>query len=445
MLRVIEPPPITAADPEYERRASFERRLLRMLGRVAKKGAQRVIRGALGKIGALCRERGEPPPIRPGDPSVRRILLVRVDLLGDTVLLTAAVRALRRGYPDATLDVLLLPGMAGVLAGDPDISRVLTCDPFTWLAPQNWLKLATWRDIADTLARLRRPRYDLAISVCGDTASVLTRLSGAPRRIGYADESYAHFMTHPVPGGRYQQPQHEVRYVLDLAAAAGGIVVPEDARPWLTVLPCERERMAARLGADRGRLGVTGPIIAIHPGARNGRAKRWPLGHYAQLADRLYEQLDALLVLTGSPNEMGLANTVLRSAHAPIMDLTGLTTLPELVALLAESDVVVTGDSGPMHIACAVGTPVVALHGPTDPGQSGPTAPAAIVLRQQVWCSPCYDSSATAECRFGNPVCMKLVTPAMACAAVRAQLARHGRPLIPASEPAAQPQALTLP
>jgi len=91
---------------------------------------------------------------------------------------------------------------------------------------------------------------------------------------------------------------------------------------------------------------------------------------------------------------------------------------------LAASDVVVSGDSGPMHIACAVGAAVVVLHGPTDPGQSGPIDPEAIILRREIWCSPCYDPSATAECRFGNPVCMKGITPAMALAAVRRQLAK---------------------
>jgi lipopolysaccharide heptosyltransferase II len=426
VLRVVEPA-AAPEDAEYEQRPSFEQRLARLVGRVAKKAAQRLMRRLLGALGYLARERAPLPPPRPGDADIHRILLVRVDLLGDTVLLTAAVRALRRAYPAAALDVLVLPSTAGVLAGDPDISHVLTCDPLAWLDPHNWSKPATWREIRATLRRLRLPRYDVAVSVCGDTASILTRLSGARRRVGYAEESYAHLMTDPVPGGRYHEPKHEVRYVLDLAAAAGGLVTPEDAQPWLTVLPDERGRITERLSGERARLGVSGPIIAIHPGARNGKAKRWPLRHYAALADRLVAELDALVVLTGSPNEAALANAVLAQAHAPVVDLTGRTTLPELVALLAESAVVVTGDSGPMHIACAVRTPVVALHGPTDPGQSGPTAPDAITLRRQLWCSPCYDSSATAECRFGNPVCMKELAPGLVFAAVRRQLARHGR------------------
>jgi lipopolysaccharide heptosyltransferase II len=372
-------------------------------------------------------------------------LLVRVDLLGDTVLLTAAVRTLRRGYPHARIDVLVLPSTAGVLAGDPDIDAILTWDPLTLVDPAKARQLATWRDAWRCLRRLRSARYDLAVSLCGDAASILARVSGAPRRVGYEMEAYPHFLTDPVPGGRYREPKHEVQYVLELAVAAGGHVLPEDAQPWLRVPPEARERMVELLALARACTGSTGPIVAIHPGARNGSAKRWPLRSYAVLADRLVSDLNALVVLTGSPNEVPLADEICRRAHVHITDLTGQTSLPELVGLLAQSDVVVTGDSGPMHIACAVRTPVVALHGPTDPGQSGPTAPDALVLRHDLACSPCYDSSATAECRFGNPVCMKQITPGMVFAAVHRQLVRHGwRASAPASA-RGNPAAITLP
>lgn len=448
MLSVLAPataPSIdTTIDSTYDHRPTFEQRVARVVARRAKKAAQRLMRSAFGAIGYVTRYDRPRLPLLPGDPRIRRILLVRVDLLGDTVLLTAAVRALRRGYPRAHIDVLVLPSTAGVLAGDPDIHAILTWDPLALVDLAKVRQLATWRDAWQCLRRLRSAQYDLAISVCGDAASIVTRLSGAHRRVGYALEAYPHLLTDPVPGGRYREPKHEVRYVLELAEVAGGRVTPEDAQPWLRVPPEERSRMAALLDAARASSGVRGPIVAIHPGARNGSAKRWPLRSYAALADRLVNDLDALVVLTGSPNEAPLAHAVCNHVHVPVVDLTGETMLPELVALLAESDVVVTGDSGPMHIACAVRTPVVALHGPTDPGQSGPTSPDALVLRHNLACSPCYDSSATAECRFGNPVCMKQITPGMVFAAVRSQLARHSRPATTTPKPA-KPTAVSLP
>ncbi|HLY30391.1 MAG TPA: glycosyltransferase family 9 protein, partial [Ktedonobacterales bacterium] len=292
------------------------------------------------------------------------------------------------------------------------------------------------------LRATRWPRYDLAVSVCGDIGSIVTRLTGARRRVGYAGEAYANFMTDPISGRRYDKPQHEVQYILGLAQAAGGVITPEDARPCLSLLPQAQLQIAGMLAAERARTGARGPVVALHPGARNGQAKRWPTRYSAALVDLLTNRLDALVVLTGAPNEAPLAADVMRqirNRRRPALNLCGKTSLPELAALLAASDVVVSGDSGPMHIACAVNTPTVVLHGPTDPQLSGPTDPAAIILRRDVWCAPCYDPSATAECRFSNPVCMKGITPAMALAAVRQQLARVGwQAPLPHPQPLAQ-------
>jgi lipopolysaccharide heptosyltransferase II len=184
--------------------------------------------------------------------------------------------------------------------------------------------------------------------------------------------------------------------------------------------------MQATLAEARARLGATGPLIALHAGARNGQAKRWPARHWATLARLLSDELGAVVALTGAPGEAPLAGDVERMAGRPLLNLCGQTSLPELKALLAACDLVISGDSGPMHIACALGRPVIALHGPTDPAISGPTTPDAIVLRLGLWCSPCYDASATAECRFGNPVCMKDLAPGMVFAVARRRLAALG-------------------
>jgi lipopolysaccharide heptosyltransferase II len=318
--------------------------------------------------------------------------------------------------------MLVQPANTGVLIGDPDLDDVIGYNPHVWRSPSAWLRPRTWLAGRAVLRRLRAKRYDLAISVSGDIGSIVTRLTNARRRIGYAGEAYGGFLTDPVPGARYRAPRHEVRYVLRLAEAAGGVVAPEDAVPHLRVDACAHRAVAAMLAGGRAHLSADGPIITMHAGARNGQAKRWPISHFAALADQLWQEHRALVVLTGAPHEAPLAHDVTRLARAPILNLAGRTTVPELVALLALSDVAVSGDSGPMHIACAVGTLVVALHGPTDPALSGPTTPDAIVLRQRLWCAPCYDASATAECRFGNPVCMKQLAPRMAAAAVRRQL-----------------------
>jgi lipopolysaccharide heptosyltransferase II len=420
----------TGGDPalaRYETRPAFEARLAARGERAAKGWAKALVRLAVGAVGLATRtRRDDGPDLRAGNPDVRRILVTRVDLLGDVVLSLPAVRALRRAYPTARIDMLVLGATAGILEGQPEIDRVLTFDPYFWRSPAALLRPATWRHARGMLAALRAARYDLAISISGDIASILTRLSGARRRVGYAAEAYPFLLTDAVPGGRYRARQHEVRYVLALAEAAGGIVTDGDALLSLAVRPEAARQMASSIRAERARRGARGPLVAIHAGARNGQAKRWPPDRIASLAGRLVRELDALVVLTGAPSERPLAEAVLRQCSVPVTDLVGRTDLPQLVALLAASEVLVTGDSGPMHVACAVRTPVVALHGPTDPALSGPTAPDAIVLRQALWCSPCYDASATAECRFSNPVCMKYLAPDAVFAAVVRQLRRHG-------------------
>ncbi len=415
--------PATPSTPDYDRRLPLETRVLRVVQRIVKRRAQRMLWHLIGAIGYTIRRRQPATtPLLAGDPSVRRILLVRVDLLGDTVLTTPAIAALRRGYPKAQIDMLVQQSTASVLAGEHEVAHIITYNP------QIWGQKGGWRTALRLFRRLRKTHYDIAISVSGDIGSILTRLSGAKRTVGYAGEAYPHMLTDPVPGRRYEVAQHETRYVLALAEAAGGILQAEDARPQLHALPRERQEMATMLGLARAKLGRHGPIIAMHAGARNGQAKRWPIRHFAALADHLAEDMDALVVVTGAPNEAPLAHDIALYARYPLLNVSGQTSLPQLVALLAESDVLVTGDSGPMHIACAVETPVVVMHGPTDPALSGPTAPDAIVLRHTLWCSPCYDASATAECRFGNPICMKAIAPRTVFAAVRRQLRDHDAP-----------------
>ncbi len=411
----------TLASSDYDRRPSIETRARRVIQRILKRGAQRLLWRGIGAVGYLIRPRhASTKALYPGDSSVRRILVVRVDLLGDTVLTTPAIAALRRGYPKAQIDILVQESTSSVLAGERDIAHVITYNP------QIWRQKGGWRSALRLLRRLRKARYDIAISVSGDIGSIFTRLSGARRTIGYGGEAYPYMLTDPVAGHRYMVAQHEIRYVLALAEAAGGIIEEEHMRPRLHVLPKERQEMVTMLRLARARFGRTGPIVAMHAGARNGQAKRWPTRHFAALADQLAKELDALVVVTGAPNEVPLARDIARNVRYQLLNVSGKTTLPQLIALLAESDVLVTGDSGPMHIACAVETPVVVMHGPTDPTLSGPFAPDAIILRHKLWCSPCYDASATAECRFGNPVCMKAIAPQVVFAAVRKQLLAHG-------------------
>ncbi len=442
----------------------------RQITRRAKGMLQRGIRAALGIVGFLTSRHFSPLMMGrwqwTGKGSAafrrqrtiqapRRILLIRTDLLGDLVLTLPAVAIVRAAYPDAQLDLLVQPSTAGILREQPGIDRVLLCDPDGWFSTLG--KAETRAKLRALIHDLRAARYDLAISVCGDWGSILARLSGARIRVGYAGEAFAHLLTDPLPGARYQVHQHETAYVRAIAlhavrhsAGYAAIIdrldqedhadregLPIEQRrglflPKLSVLPAAMDAVAQLL-AEVG-IGADQPIIALHAGSRNGEAKRWPLPYWARLAAGLLAGATTTtdngpaappaIILIGAAGDTPLARDVVRRMRSTsgIYDLTGRTNLPQLAALLARCAVVVTGDSGPLHIAEAVGTPVVAIHGPTDPLQSGPCHTASIAVRRDLWCSPCYDSRATADCAFFNPICMKHLTPPTVYAAVQRQL-----------------------
>src|SRR5207248_1580948 len=195
-----------------------------------------------------------------------------------------------------------------------------------------------------------------------------------------------------------------------LARATGVTVTPADRIPRLYVTPEAKrqlEPLLSREGIQEDR-----PLIACHVSSNNGQSKRWPIPYWAMLIDRLIREQGAQVVLTGAPDDLPLIERVTNFMRERAINLAGKTSLAELAALLQRADLLISGDSGPMHIAGAVGTPLIAIHGPTDPALSGPVSPGATVLRSDIWCSPCYNATGPADCRFYTTQCMKNITPA---------------------------------
>ncbi len=364
------------------------------------------------------------PPLTPQSFHPRRILVIRLDLIGDLVLSLTVVRALKRAYPEAEIDLLAVPASSAIARHDPDLHEVIGYDPNIWRRPQALLRGQNWREAYKLLKRLRARRYDLAVSVFGPWAGTLAVLSGAPRRVGFGRESYFGFMTDNVPG-RHWKPgdsKHEVDYCLQLAQKAGAAVTPEDRVPRLYV-ESEARQAVERLLSEAGvQEDEDRPLIACHVSSNNGQSKRWPLPYWATLLDRLIREQHARVVLTGAPIDLPLIEEVTRRMHEQPINLAGKTSLPQLAALLQRANLMISGDSGPMHIAAAVGTPLIAIHGPTDPAQSGPVSPKATILRSPIWCSPCYRAKNTADCRFYTTQCMKNITPSQVFEVAREKL-----------------------
>ncbi len=362
-------------------------------------------------------------PLSPETFHPKRILVLRMDLIGDLVLSLPVVRLLKRTYPDAEIDLLAIPSSSKVVMSDPDLAQVIAYDPNIWRRPKALLKMQNWREVRVLRGRLQARHYDLAVSVFGPWAAILAVLSGAQRRVGFGRESYPGFMTDSVPGAHWQPSDHlhEVDYCLKLSQAAGAAITSNDRIPQLYVDPQAREEIDELLLQEGIRLDK--PIIACHVSSNNGQSKRWPIPYWAKLIDQLISNEGMTVVLTGAPNDLPLIETILRCAHEQPVNMAGKTSLTQLAALLQRANLLITGDSGPMHIAAAVGTPLIAIHGPTDPVKSGPVSPHATVLRSNIWCSPCYTAKGKpADCRFFTTQCMKDITVEQVLTIIRQKL-----------------------
>jgi len=342
------------------------------------------------------------------DVKVRRILVIRLDLLGDVLFTMPAVEGLRARYPTAHIALLTLPYTAALARMNSAVDEVIELDSNRIRSVRVLFERATWLEYARVWVRVRRARYDLCVSASGRTASFCAFLSGSRTSIGYAGESYPNMLTDRVTGGRYRERIPDAEYVLRLVGYADVDEAPDHLH---LDVPKKAEKSASRLLAGIG-VGPSDRLVLIHAGAVNGSAKRWPARNWSRFAIEVQTRTGARVLLTGAASDQPIARQVL--THAPgALSLVGKTSVEELAALVQRADVVASGDSGPLHLAVALGTSIVAAYGPTDPAVHGPYNPRAAVRlhrRADLPCSPCYSMAATAECPLGEPICMSLIT-----------------------------------
>jgi lipopolysaccharide heptosyltransferase II len=357
-------------------------------------------------VGAIARLRRQRPARADGAP--QRILVIRLDLLGDVLHSMTAVAALRAAFPNARIVMLTLPYTAQLARLYPQVDEVVTVDTNRIRRPSGLLNPFTWREYASVRQRLRDERFDLALSLYGRMGSLWAFLSGADRTVGYGDEAYPLLLTHPVPGGRHDRRMSEVDYLLRLVCSIAPVSDPGHLDiPLSNHLERRGKELLAAAGVEDGAT-----VIVIHAGAVNGSAKRWPAASWRRFAEILAERVPVRIALVGAASDAPIARDVVRGCAAPLVDLVGKTSIEELLGILAQADLVTSGDSGPLHLAVALGRPVLAVYGPTDPAIYGPSRPIspATILRADLPCSPCYTLASTAECPLGDPICMRLVS-----------------------------------
>ena len=342
------------------------------------------------------------------------ILIVKLSAIGDVIHTLPALSALRRRYPDADITWVVEEAAADLIQGHPDLDRVIVSRRKRWMDDLlNRRGGLAWREMRQFFGELRSRRYDLVIDFHGlFKSAAIVWLSGGGRKLGYdsMQELSGLFYNEKIPE---DMSRHAVDRYLDFVRYLGADpVAPE----FVISVDRENRTRAGNLLKESG-IGSGKGFVAVSPQAL-WETKLWEDEKFARLCDRIVRGLDRPVVLTGSDAEAVARIRSHMTAHC--VSLAGRTTLRDLACVFQEAALLVTTDSGPMHLAAAVRTPVVALFGPTDPGRTGPYGDGHVVLRREMACSPCF--AKTCETKR----CMREITVEEVYEAVRGKLTEHG-------------------
>lgn len=293
----------------------------------------------------------------------RRFLILRMSALGDIIHTLPAVHALRESFPRSTIDWLVDEKWNTILQGNPDINNVIA------------MNRASWRNVLATTRELRRRRYDTALDFQSlYRSAVLGLFSGAPQRIGF-DSQYsrepgaAFFYTKRVSPKRKHKIEHNIELAESLGAHATQVCFP------LCVNPQAADEVRNVLRVK----GVKGYFV-LSPGG-GWASKCWPAERYAALQKELARRHGWTGVISFSPSERHLAEIVRRESGSP-EPVVEMFDMAQLIPLLKNAELFVGGDTGPLHLASALGAPVVGLYGPTDPARNGPYSRDDLVVRK---------------------------------------------------------------
>jgi heptosyltransferase-2 len=388
-------------------------------------------------------------------PDAPRILVRGTNWLGDAVMTTPALLRLREKFPDAYIALLTPEKLRDLWLGHPAVNETISFAPGDSVFSVA-RKLRRWGEATDEPARedARPTSFDLALVLPNSPRSAIEPwLAGIPKRIGYARPWRNFFLTQAIaprpdavemhkrsvveiqtlisqtpdvrprtsdpgpqtPDPRHQTPAsaHQIHEYLHLAAALGAN--PEPIAPQLFVAPDEIEAAKKRFGLEK----MTGPVFGLNPGAEYGPAKRWPVERFIAAAQEIQKRTNCVWLIFGGKGDMTLAeriNSELRTPNSELRSLAGQTSLRELMSLLKLCRVLLTNDSGPMHVAAALGTPVVVPFGSTSPELTGPGLPGDPrhrLLKSDAPCSPCFLRECPIDLRCLNGISVERVVEAM--------------------------------
>ena len=344
---------------------------------------------------------------------IKRILIRSTNWVGDAVLNTPAIRALRKNFPHARISILAKPWVAPIFYYNTYVDHALEYDSEG--------EHGGWLGKARLIKALRREKFDLAVLFQNAfEAALLAYLAGVPNRLGYDTDGRRVLLTHPVPLEPRLKRVHEIDYYLGILH---GVSLELDGRE-LTLAVTEQERKRANEILRSHSITRKDRVAGVNPGATYGSAKRWFPERYAALCDKLHESHGAHIIIFGGSGEGATGRKVSESMKHRCVNLCGKTTLREAIALIERCQLFITNDSGLMHVASALDVPLVAIFGSTNPVTTGPSSVTSRIVRVPVPCSPCLKPECPEDHR-----CMREITVDMVYAVADALLRGHsGQP-----------------
>jgi heptosyltransferase-1 len=319
----------------------------------------------------------------------RKILIVKPSSLGDVVHSLPFLNAVKLSFPNSEIHWVIAKGLEGLLDGNPMINRLIVINKDVWKKISRTVD--TLVEVRRLFKKIREERYDLVVDLQGLLRSgLITMASRAPARIGFTEarEGSTFFYTAKVRGGK---DLHAVDRYLKIAAALG---CEADGSAFPLPLIKESDSWVKAFKSDLKE------YIVLVPGAR-WATKIWPAENFGKVASLV--QVPSLVV--GSRADRGIADKVVEASRGRAVSVAGKTSLMELIEIMRGAKLVISNDSGPMHIAAALGVPVVAIFGPTSPERTGPYGGPHVIVRSGAACAPCFKK----KCR--DMKCMKEVTP----------------------------------
>jgi heptosyltransferase-2 len=340
-----------------------------------------------------------------------KILIRATNWVGDAIMALPAVRAVRENFSDAEIGIVGRPYVLDIYREQELADELIVYD-----SAQEHKGIRGRERLA---AQLRERQFDVALLLQNafDAAWMAWRAQ-IPTRIGYARDGRSLLLTKAIAVPKPSEiPAHEKFYYLELIRRAGWIAeFPDTSWIRLTVSK-EKQQRAEEMFSEAGVLPER-VRIAVGAGASYGSAKCWPPDRFAATLNGLAEKLNADVVMFGTTGEAAVSAAIRAGLKRAPFDLTGKTAIVDLPALLSRCSLFIGNDSGAMHVAAAVGLPIVAVFGPTDPNGTVPVTPNCSVVQEKPYCSPCFLRRCPTDHR-----CMKAVTPRMVESAALARIA----------------------